>query len=277
MTAVVSVFTGRLALVTGGASGIGKAVCGALAAEGAVVVVADKQLDAAKEVAESLPETCLMAHPATAARILTLPCVKGDAKHRAIYVDVGDASSVEQLFRDVRNAFSEPLSVVVNSAGILRKCSLVDCTDETFDDVIRVNLKGTFLVNRAASRDMLQSGIPDGGAAIVNVSSIEAKSGFWSSAVYSASKAGIVALTKSVAQELAGHGIRCNAVLPGWTDTPLAASSDEAVKAQALALMPIKRPAEPREIAEAIKFLCSPTASSYVNGAALEVTGGFCM
>ncbi|XP_050035031.1 (3R)-3-hydroxyacyl-CoA dehydrogenase-like isoform X2 [Dermacentor andersoni] len=256
MTAVVSVFTGRLALVTGGASGIGKAVCGALAAEGAVVVVADKQLDAAKEVAESLP---------------------GDAKHRAIYVDVGDASSVEQLFRDVRNAFSEPLSVVVNSAGILRKCSLVDCTDETFDDVIRVNLKGTFLVNRAASRDMLQSGIPDGGAAIVNVSSIEAKSGFWSSAVYSASKAGIVALTKSVAQELAGHGIRCNAVLPGWTDTPLAASSDEAVKAQALALMPIKRPAEPREIAEAIKFLCSPTASSYVNGAALEVTGGFCM
>lgn len=256
MTAVVSVFTGRLALVTGGASGIGKAVCGALAAEGAIVVVADKQLDAAKEVAESLP---------------------GEAKHRALYVDVGDASSVEQLFRDIRHAFSEPLSIVVNSAGILRKCSLVDCTDETFDDVIRVNLKGTFLVNRAASRDMLRFGIPDGGAAIVNVSSIEGKSGFWSSAVYSASKAGIVALTKSAAQELARHGIRCNAVLPGWTDTPMAVSSDEAVKAQALALMPIKRPAEPREIAEAIKFLCSPTASSYVNGAALEVTGGFCM
>lgn len=258
MTAVVTAFTGRLALVTGGASGIGEAVCRALAAEGAVVVVADQQFDAAKKVAESLP---------------------GDAKHRAIYVDVGDASSVEQLFRDIRNAFSEPLTIVVNSAGILRKCSLVDCPDETFDDVIRVNLKGTFLVNRAASRDMLRSGIPlpDGGAAIVNISSIEAKCGLWSSAVYSASKAGIVALTKSAAQELAGHGIRCNAVLPGWTDTPLSAGGDGAVKAQALALMPIKRPAEPREIAEAVKFLCSPTASSYVNGAALEVTGGLFM
>lgn len=258
MTAVVTAFTGRLALVTGGASGIGEAVCRAFAAEGAVVVVADKQIDAAKKVAESLP---------------------GDAKHRAIYVDVGDASSVEQLFRDIRKAFSEPLTIVVNSAGILRKCSLVDCPDETFDDVIRVNLKGTFLVNRAASRDMLRSGIPlpDGGAAIVNISSIEAKCGFWSSAVYSASKAGIVALTKSAAQELAGHGIRCNAVLPGWTDTPLSAGGDDAVKAQALALMPIKRPAEPREIAEAVKFLCSPTASSYVNGAALEVTGGLFM
>lgn len=143
-----------------------------------------------------------------------------------------------------------------------------------------MNLKGTFLVNRAASRDMLRSGIPlpDGGAAIVNISSIEAKCGSWSSAAYSASKAGIVALTKSAAQELAGHGIRCNALLPGWTDTPMSAGgTDPDVKAQALAMMPMKRPAEPREIAEAIKFLCSPTASSYVNGAALEVTGGLFM
>ncbi|KAH7950999.1 estradiol 17-beta-dehydrogenase 8 [Rhipicephalus sanguineus] len=258
MAAADAAFTGRLALVTGGAGGIGQAVCRTLAAEGCIVVVADRQFDAAKKVAESLP---------------------GNAKHLAFYVDVGDSSSVERLFGDIRKTFSEPLSIVVNAAGILRKCSLVDCTDDTFDDVIRVNLKGTFLVNRAASRDMLRSGIPlpKGGAVIVNISSIEAKNGSWSSAAYSASKAGIVALTKSAATELAGHGIRCNAVLPGWTDTPMAEGGDDAVKAQALALMPIKRPAEPREIAEAIKFLCSPTASSYVNGAALEVTGGFCM
>ncbi|KAH6931608.1 hypothetical protein HPB50_025676 [Hyalomma asiaticum] len=247
-----------LALVTGGAGGIGQAVCRALAAEGGIVAVADIQLDAAKKVADSLP---------------------GNAKHQAFHVDVGDPSSVDQLFGDIRKSFSEPLSVVVNAAGILRKCSLVDCSDDTFDEVIRVNLKGTFLVNRAAGRDMLRSGIPlpKGGAAIVNISSIEAKNGSWSSAAYSASKAGIVAITKSAASELAGHGIRCNAVLPGWTDTPMAVCESEAVKAQALVLMPIKRPAEPTEIAEAIKFLCSPTASSYVNGAAIEVTGGFCM
>lgn len=258
MASVDGQFTGRLALVTGGAGGIGEAVCRALAAEGGIVAVADIQLDAAKKVADSLP---------------------GNAKHQAFYVDVGDASSVDQLFSDIRKAFSEPLSVVVNAAGILRKCSLVDCSDDTFDEVIRVNLKGTFLVNRAASRDMLRSGIPlpKGGAAIVNISSIEAKNGSWSSAAYSASKAGIVAITKCAASELVGHGIRCNAVLPGWTDTPMAVCESEAVRDQALALMPIKRPAEPSEIAEAIKFLCSPTASSYVNGAAIEVTGGFCM
>ncbi|KAL1441682.1 hypothetical protein MTO96_008403 [Rhipicephalus appendiculatus] len=258
MAATDADFTGRLALVTGGAGGIGEAVCRTLAAAGCIVVVADRQLDAAKKVAASLP---------------------GNSKHRAFDVDVGDSSSVEQLFRDIRNTFSEPLSIVVNSAGILRQCSLVDCSEETFDDVIRINLKGTFLVNRAASRDMLRSGIPlpKGGAAIVNISSIDAKSGSWSTGAYSASKAGVLALTKTAAKELAGHGIRCNAVLPGWTDTPMTKGGDDAVKAQALAMMPIKRPAEPREIAEAIKFLCSPTASSYVNGAELEISGGFCM
>ncbi|KAH7973012.1 hypothetical protein HPB52_020317 [Rhipicephalus sanguineus] len=92
------------------------------------------------------------------------------------------------------------------------------------------------------------------GAVIVNISSIEAKNGPWSSAAYSVSKAGIEVLTKSAAAELAGHGVRCNAVL-GWTDTPMAEGCDDALKAQALALMPIKRPAEPHEIAEAIKFL----------------------
>ncbi|XP_049271827.1 3-oxoacyl-[acyl-carrier-protein] reductase FabG-like [Rhipicephalus sanguineus] len=113
-------FTGRLALVTAGASGIGETVCSTLAAEGSIIVVADRQLHAAKKFAESLP---------------------GDVKSRSYYVDVGDSSSVEQLFSDIRNTFSEPLSMVVNSAGISCKCSFIDCHDETFDDVIGVNLK----------------------------------------------------------------------------------------------------------------------------------------
>ncbi|XP_075547412.1 (3R)-3-hydroxyacyl-CoA dehydrogenase-like [Dermacentor variabilis] len=251
-------FSGRLALVTGGASGIGATVCRILAAEGVTMVVADKQLGAARQVAESLP---------------------GDAKHQAIYVDVGDTLSVEHLFQCIRDSYSQPLSIVVNCAGILPMAPLVDTSDELFDNVIRVNLKGTFLVSRAAGREMIRSekALPEGGAAIVNVASISAKSGGYLCSAYAASKAGVVALTKSAAQELASHGIRCNVVLPGWTDTPMTAPVIERHRDIAISLTPLKRAAQPEEVAEAIKFLCSPTASSFVTGAALEVTGGFSM
>uniref|UniRef100_A0A1E1X9K3 (3R)-3-hydroxyacyl-CoA dehydrogenase n=1 Tax=Amblyomma aureolatum TaxID=187763 RepID=A0A1E1X9K3_9ACAR len=250
--------SGRLALVTGGASGIGKAVCHTLAADGATVVVADKQLEAARKVAGSLP---------------------GDAKHQAVYVDVGDSSSVEQLFVSIRSVCALPLSIVVNCAGILQACPLVECTDEHFDDIIRVNLRGTFLVNRAAAREMCSAvkTLPEGGGAIVNVASILGKTGWPEGAAYTASKGGVIALTKTVAQELASHGIRCNAVLPGMTDTPLSAPVPEEIKDQVRAVTPLKRSGQPHEIAEAIKFLCSPTVSSFVTGAALEVTGGYRM
>ncbi|XP_037573749.1 estradiol 17-beta-dehydrogenase 8-like [Dermacentor silvarum] len=251
-------FSGRLALVTGGASGIGAAVCRMLAAEGVTIVVADKQLEAARQVAESLP---------------------GDAKHQAIYVDVSDTSSVEHLFNCIRDSYSQPLSIVVNCAGILPMAPLVDTTVELFDNVIRVNLRGTFLINRAAAREMVRSekALPEGGAAIVNVASISAKGGGFYCSAYAASKAGVVALTKSAAQELAKHGIRCNVVLPGWTDTPMTAPVIERHRNIAVSMTPLRRGAVPEEIAEAIKFLCSPTASSFVTGAALEVSGGLNM
>lgn len=251
--------SGRLALVTGGASGIGEAVCRVLAEEGTAVVVADKQLEAARQVVASLP---------------------GDAKHQAVYVDVGDSASVKHLFHNIKDTYAAlPLSTVVNCAGIGGLVPILDCSDEIFDDFIRVNLKGTFLVTREASRYMLRSGqpMPEGGAAIVNVASIFGKSGQENAAAYSASKGGVVALTKSAAQELAPHGIRCNAVLPGWTETPLTASVPVDMRAEAIASTPLKRTAQPREIAEVIKFLCSPTSSSFVTGAALEVTGGWRM
>lgn len=251
--------SGRLALVTGGASGIGEAVCLALAEEGATVVVADKQLEAARKVAASLP---------------------GDAGHQAVYVDVGDSASVAQLFDSIKAAYSAlPLTAVVNCAGIGGMVPIVDCSDELFDNIIRVNLKGTFLVIREAGRYMLRSGqpMPEGGAAIVNVASIFGKSGQENAAAYSASKGGVVSLTKSAAQELAAHGIRCNAVVPGWIETPLSAEAPGDMKAAAIASTPLRRTAEPREVAETIKFLCSPTSSSFVTGAALEVTGGWRM
>ncbi|XP_077525472.1 (3R)-3-hydroxyacyl-CoA dehydrogenase-like [Amblyomma americanum] len=250
---------GRLALVTGGASGIGEAVCRTLAAEGVTVVVADKQLEAAKNVAQSLP---------------------GDTKHRAMHVDVGDSSSVEQLFSSISDTFPQPLSIVVNSAGISPTAPLISCSDEAFDDVIRVNLKGTFLVVRAAGRSIAAYGaaLPEGGASIVTIASNFAKSGYPNFGAYSASKAGVVALTKTAAQELAPYGIRCNSVLPGFTETPMTAASVSAdMKAALISMIPLKRAAQPSEISEAIKFLCSPTASSFVTGAALDVSGGLNM
>ncbi|KAH6931599.1 hypothetical protein HPB50_025667 [Hyalomma asiaticum] len=247
--------SGRLALVTGGANGIGEAVCHALADEGATVIVADKQLEAARSVAASLP---------------------GSAAHHAEYVDVGDSSSVEQLFTNIRSTSALPLSIAVNCAGILGRALLIDATDEHFDEIMKVNLRGTFLVTKAASHEMIRTGkaLPEGGAAIVNISSMAAKSGWFGYGAYAASKAAVVSLTKSAAQELAAHGIRCNAVLPGWTETAMTAPLPEDMKAKFLEMIPLRRPGQPKEVAEAVKFLCSPSTSSYVTGVALEVSGG---
>ncbi|KAH7944817.1 hypothetical protein HPB49_000758 [Dermacentor silvarum] len=242
--------SGRLALVTGGASGIGEAICRALADEGATVVVADKQLEAATKVAESL---------------------SGDAKHQAQYVDVGDSSSVEQLFSGMSSTSALPLGIVVNSAGIYVPAPLVDCSDETFDEIIRVNLRPLAEIMRSGNL------LAQGGASIVNIASIAGKTGWPRGTAYCAAKAGVVALTKSAAQELAAHGIRCNALLPGLVATPMTAPLPEESKDVVLSLTPLKRSAQPREIAEAVKFLCSPTASSFVTGAAMEVTGGLMM
>ncbi|XP_065309331.1 (3R)-3-hydroxyacyl-CoA dehydrogenase-like isoform X1 [Dermacentor albipictus] len=244
---------GRLALVTGGASGIGKAACHALASQGARVIVADRKVDGAKIVAEELP---------------------GPATHKEAFLDVANTESVEKLFADIKDTESLPVSIVVNCAGVADLSPIVDTTDEAFDKIIRVNLKGTFLVTRAAARAMTASGVTDG--AIVNIASILGKTGLSGMGAYTASKGGVVALTKTAAQELAPHGIRCNAVLPSLTQTPMADTLPEESRRTFYALTPMRRIGQPKEVAEAILFLCSPQ-SSYMTGAALEVTGGFGM
>ncbi|XP_077484733.1 (3R)-3-hydroxyacyl-CoA dehydrogenase-like [Amblyomma americanum] len=248
---------GRLALVTGGTSGIGAAVCHALAADGATLIVAGKQLDAARGVAASLP---------------------GEHNHFALPVDIRCSSSVERLFKAVAE-IPLPLSILVNCAGMIRTAPLVDTTDELFDDVVGVNLRGTFLMTREASRRMTSPSnvLPKGGGAIVNVASIIAKIGACHSIAYVAAKAGVVGLTKTAAQELAPQGIRCNAVLPGWTDTPMTATLPKEYKVLNDNMTPLGRSAQPCEVAQAIKFLCSPNNSSFITGAALEVTGGYGM
>ncbi|XP_077520293.1 (3R)-3-hydroxyacyl-CoA dehydrogenase-like [Amblyomma americanum] len=239
----------RLALVTGGTSGIGKAACHALASQGATVVVASRRLDAANSVAQSLP---------------------GSRSHRGAFVDVGDSESVEKLFALIKDTEPLPVSIVVNSAGVILHTPLVDTADDDFDRIIRTNLKGTFLVNRASARAMAASGVGD--AVIVNVGSILGKVGGPLFGAYSAAKGGVMALTKTLAQELGPQGIRCNVVLPALTRTPMADSLSVECQRVCTAKTLLGRMCEP----EAILFLCSPQ-SSYLTGSALEVTGVYSM
>ncbi|CAN7996386.1 unnamed protein product [Ixodes hexagonus] len=244
---------GRLALVTGGGSGIGRAVCKALSQEGARVVAADKNKQGAATTVQDLP---------------------GAHEHQALEVDVGSSDSVQSLFRDIKKFYSVPVSIVVNCAGITRDCFLLDMTEEAFDSVNTINLKGTYLVTQAAAREMVSQNVAEG--SIVNISSIVGKTGNLGQCNYAASKAGVVGLTKTVALELARHNIRCNAVMPGFIDTPMVAQVPDKVMSKLLPRIPLGRTGTPEEVAEVVLFLCSPR-SSYVTGSVLEVTGGMFM
>ncbi|EEC05550.1 short-chain alcohol dehydrogenase, putative [Ixodes scapularis] len=245
---------GRLALVTGGASGIGRIVCMVLAREGATVVVADRNRTGSNETIQMLQGS-----------------YKGN--HRAIYVDVSNSTAVSNLFEEIESLFSKrTISVVVNSAGVSGTPNLIHETcDATFDEAIGTNLRGTFLIDRASVRHMLARNVT--GGAIVNIASIMAKTGYPGEAPYSASKGGVVSLTKAVALEVATQSIRVNAILPGPVDTPMLAKTPAEAVATYVQATALKRVGQPEEIAETIAFMCSPK-SSFMTGAAVDVTGG---
>ncbi|KAH6940273.1 hypothetical protein HPB50_026469 [Hyalomma asiaticum] len=245
-------FRGRVAVVTGGGSGIGEAICHVLAERGARVVVADVNAEEAKRVSRSLP---------------------GDQGHLAVEVDVGESASVEGLF-EITEGFSggTPVSIIINNAGIGSAfASIADASEDDFDRIIKTNLKGPFLMSRAGIRRMLAAGIKEG--AIVNVSSITAKGGMKGLASYVASKTGVLGLTKSMALDVAGTGIRCNAVLPGFTVTAMSDHLTEEEKKQLTVSIPLSRPAQPHEVARVVAFLCS-SQSSYMVGSMVDVSGG---
>lgn len=251
MSSFPSFFEDRLALVIGGGGGIGGCVCQALAKEGCRVILADINLDGAAAIVKSLQGT----------------------GHEALQVDVGQAKSVTSLFESISRFSSKPASILVNCAGIgIDPTPFVDLLEKDFDDVIRVNLKGTFLITQAAARAMTAANVCDG--AIVNIASFAARLCPPGRCAYVVSKAALVALTKVAAKELGSQGIRVNSVLPALTSTPLSASAKMAAEREkTLAAIPLKRACRPDEVANVIVFLCGP-GSSFMTGAALEISGG---
>jgi len=241
--------SGRLALVTGGAQGIGKAISKVFSREGARVVVADLNADGCAQTVKEL----------------------SDEQHLAVGLDVSNRLSVDEGFQKVLDKYKEPPSIVVNSAGITRDGYLLKMTDEQFDKVIDVNLKGTFLVNRAAGKWMKDHKVEQG--SIVNLSSIMGKAGAPGQTNYSASKAGVIGFTKSASKELAKFGIRVNCICPGYIETAMTAQIPDHLIQMVLMQVPLGKAGQPEDVAETAAFIASPRAK-YITGAVIDVNGG---
>jgi 3-oxoacyl-[acyl-carrier protein] reductase len=243
---------GRVAVVTGGGRGIGRAIAVRLAREGADVAVSYRSNDAAaEETAGKVRE---------AGRNAEL--IKGD---------ISSPADVEALFKGVAGVFGR-LDVLVNNAGITRDNLMMRMKEDEFDEVLRTNLKGTYLCTRAALRPMVRARW----GRIVNVSSVVGLVGNAGQANYAASKAGIIGFTKSVAREVAQRGITVNAVAPGYVETELTGSLPETVKDQILAQVPAGRFGEAEEVAEVVAFLAAESAG-YLTGQTIAVDGGMTM
>ena len=243
--------SGKLALVTGGGSGIGRAVCQVMAREGARIVSADINETSAKETAALL----------------------GGSDHVGVPLDVTSEESVTAVVQGVVDKYGTPASCVVNCAGITSDGFIKDMSVETFMRVVDVNLKGTFLITKLASNAMIDAKV---GGSIVNIASIVGKGGNIGQGNYAASKAGVEGFTRTAAKELGRKGIRCNAILPGFIDTPMVAAVPEKVMKLLVPLIVLGRAGRPEEVAELAAFLASDRAS-YMTGASVEVTGGFGM
>ena len=243
----MALLAGRTAIVTGGAQGLGYAIAEVFIAEGARVVLGDLDLDRTREAAETLG---------------------GADVARAARCDVTSAADVDALVATAVADFGR-LDIMVNNAGITRDATLRKMTEQQFDEVIAVHLKGTWHGTRAAAAVMRDQG----SGAIVNMSSISGKVGLIGQTNYSAAKAGIVGLTKAAAKELAHLGVRVNAIQPGLIRSAMTEAMPQRIWDAKLAEVPMGRAGEPREVASVALFLASDL-SSYMTGTVLEVTGG---
>lgn len=243
----MALLAGRIAVITGGAQGLGYAIAQHFIAEGARVVLGDLSIDATRAAAEALG---------------------GSDVARAVACDVTSASDVDRLVAAAVEQFGS-VDVMVNNAGITRDATLRKMTEQQFDDVISVHLKGTWNGTRSAAAIMREQG----SGAIINMSSISGKVGLVGQTNYSAAKAGIVGLTKAAAKELAHLGVRVNAIAPGLIRSAMTEAMPQRIWDAKLAEVPMGRAGEPAEVATVALFLASDL-SSYMTGTVLEVTGG---
>jgi len=245
---------GKVAIVTGAGregKGIGRFVALALAREGADIVIADYVLEAAEAVAQ---EVCSLGRKAVAVR-----------------ADVAKYADAEAIVRKALDEFGR-VDILINNAGITRDALIPKMSEEEWDQVINTNLKGTFNCTKAVTKPMLKQR----SGKIVNVSSVMGIIGNIGQANYSASKAGIIGLTKTTARELGSRGINVNAVAPGFIQTAMTEDLPENVKDNLNKQIPLHRLGTPEDVASVILFLCTED-SSYITGQVINVDGGMVM
>ena len=244
--------SGKVALVTGSARGIGKTIVERFAAEGAVVVLSDVTNEAA--AAETLAAIA-----------------GGGGKGMVEMFDVGDAAQVDAAVQHIL-AEQGRIDILVNNAGITRDNLLMRLSEEDFDAVLRTNLKGTFLLTKAVSRPMMKQR----SGRIVNLSSVVGQMGNAGQSNYSAAKAGIIGFTKSMARELASRGVTVNAIAPGFIMTAMTAALPENVRQAFLDQIPMGKFGTPEDVAELAVYLASD-GGSYVTGQVIGINGGLYM
>lgn len=241
----------KCALVTGGGRGIGKEIALRLANAGCDVAVSDLDIDAARSTATEIENL--------------------GRKSIAIKADVSNASDVEAMFKDFLDAFQK-IDILVNNAGITRDGLLVRMKETDWDLVLNINLKSAFLCCREAAKPMMKART----GKIINIASVIGLMGNAGQANYSASKAGLIGLTKTLAREFASRSIRVNAVAPGFIQTAMTDKLSEADRQKMASQIPLQMLGTPQDVANAVLFLSSSLAD-YITGQVLTVDGGLVM
>jgi 3-oxoacyl-[acyl-carrier protein] reductase len=237
------------AVVTGAARGIGKTIAQKLAKQGLNVVVSDILFDDAKKVADELKKTF-------------------GVTSIAVKTDISCAEDAQKLMKTTVDELGS-VDFLINNAGVTRDNLAVRMSEQDWDLVLDINLKGTFLCSQAASREMMKQRF----GRIINLASISGILGTPGQANYAASKAGVIALTKSLARELGKRNICINAIAPGFILTEMTEKLPDKVKEDYISNIPLKRAGTPEDIAEVVSFLISP-AASYITGTVINISGG---